>query len=199
MESLVFVDFLNNYSANQEIKYENLTHEDVFYTIIKKIMVEKKFTEETFDNSEGHWSSDKQVIINLNSINEELEKIFGKVENEYLPETFEYSLYYFEKSEDKYIGKPMITGFVAEPGYIYIFDNYELNKTEVIINVVGAYYQPGAGYYRNENEENIIITEEINWDLLENEIIKNKEKLNNLQYIFEFKENNFIFKSIRMK
>lgn len=198
VNSLIFINPLKNYSTYEEITVKELKEEDIFYTAIRNIMANKLYNTEKFDNSEGKWADDVQINIPISLIKENLNTYFG-ASFDYLPDAFEYYIYYFEKNEDTYIGKTMITGILSETEYQYFLNDYQIEENKVIINVVGSYWYKGDGYYKNENSKELVISEENIGANIKEEILKYKGQLNNLQYIFEITDNGYQFKSIKIK
>lgn len=193
------IDLLEKYNQ-KEITEKDFTNDDKLNIALTHILAhEEMYEESTFDNSDGAYAQNKQVKITIEQIKKVIKTMFGNEKFEHLPDLIEYDpfLIEFKKEGDHYIGKQIISGHIGGPGYIYYLNGYDIKDNKILINIVAGYIYTEdfgvgpvreEGLYKNKEATDLIVP----WNSLDAEYaISQKEKLTNIQYIFDITEEGY--------
>jgi hypothetical protein len=193
------IDLLERFN-NKEVTSKDFTDEEKLSITFAYIFNHEELHKvEKFDNSDGSYAQDKEIIITTAQIKDTVKLLFSDEEYDYLPDItmYEPTLFEFKKDGDIYVGRQIISGHIGGGGYRYFINGYDIKDNQLIINVIAGYvsieeFNEGPereeGLYKSKNStKQIIKYEHIDQDTVE----YHQDELNKIKYIFDITEDGY--------
>jgi len=194
------IDPLGKFKNNNRITSSNLSNAQIMDYVFRYLFEYQLYETSKFDNSNYEYASDKQYEISKKQILESIKNLFGDIKYDYFPKGFWYDHYFitFELIDDKYIGKQIITGALAEPGYEYVLGDYKVKENKLILNVYAAYSNVEYIYQDESLEKELFDYQTWYYDVRSN-INNYVDNLISLEYTYKIKNDGYELESIIVK
>ncbi|MBE6155399.1 MAG: hypothetical protein E7164_01430 [Firmicutes bacterium] len=194
------IDPLGKFKNNNRITSSNLSNAQIMDYVFRYLFEYQLYETSKFDNSNYEYASDKQYEISKKQILESIKILFGDIKYDYFPKGFWYDHYFitFELIDDKYIGKQIITGALAEPGYEYVLGDYKVKENKLILNVYAAYSNVEYIYQDESLEKELFDYQTWYYDVRSN-INNYVDNLISLEYTYKIKNDGYELESIIVK